>query len=319
MKRWIPLALCIIVSLGAAACSQPQTVVVTQEVTREVQVTVLVQQPGEAEPAATYTLYPTYTPYPSPTPMPTSTAMATATATTEPTPTATQEPTATPVPPTATPTVVQSASPAQPQPGNTPTPAMQRLEDTDPAPPLTIEVSANRALENSVYKVTGLISNPTDETYEAVGIVATFFDDQGFRHGPLDAEVPFRLLGPGESSPFSIEIAARRVQAFMLHSEGRPSDTESAPVVLSGLRLTYDSTDSVRVTGYATNENEFMVKNVAVAGVLLDQNRQIVSMGATYVLQEDIKPNVSVPFDLRIPREPFARYWLYAQAERDWQ
>jgi hypothetical protein len=62
-----------------------------------------------------------------------------------------------------------------------------------------------------------------------------------------------------------------------------------------------------------------MVKNVAVAGVLLDASRQIVSVGSTFVLEEDIKPNASVRFDLRIDRVPFTRYWLYAQAERDWQ
>jgi hypothetical protein len=148
---------------------------------------------------------------------------------------------------------------------------------------------------------------------------ATFFDDEGFRHGPLHVEVPFRLLAPGESTPFSIEIAARRVVSVILHPEGRPSLTESAAVVLSGLNLSYEGTESVRMTGYATNKNEYMIKNVAIAGVLLDEYREIVSLGATYVLQENIQPNDSVRFDLRIERQPFARYWVYAQAERDWQ
>jgi hypothetical protein len=105
----------------------------------------------------------------------------------------------------------------------------------------------------------------------------------------------------------------------MLHPEGRPSATEAAPVVVSGLSWGYEGTDSVRITGMVTNKNAYMVKNVAVAGVLLDANRQIVSLGATYILKEDIKPNASERFDLRIKREPFTRYWIYAQAERDWQ
>jgi hypothetical protein len=95
--------------------------------------------------------------------------------------------------------------------------------------------------------------------------------------------------------------------------------TEAAPVVLSGLNLSYSGTESVRVTGFATNVNEYMIKNVALAGVLLDANRQIVSLGSTFVLDENIQPNASVRFDLRIERQPFARYWIYAQAERDWQ
>jgi hypothetical protein len=196
---------------------------------------------------------------------------------------------------------------------------MQIRPDTDPGPPFTVVVSANRALENSVYKVTGLITNNSDEHYEAIGMNATFDDDEGFFHGPIDVDVPFHLLAPGESCPFSVEIAARRVQAVLLHPDGRPSRTEAASVQVGNLQLIYDSAESIRVTGTATNPNEYMVKNVALAGVLLDRYQQIVSLGATYVLQENIQPNASVRFDLRIPREPFERYWIYAQAERDWQ
>jgi hypothetical protein len=107
---------------------------------------------------------------------------------------------------------------------------MSRIKDTDPGPPFAIEVSANRVGESSVYKVTGLMRNDGSQPYEAVGMNATFFDDEGFRHGPLNVDVPFLLLMPGESTPFSIEIAARRVQSFLLHPEGRPTGRESAPV-----------------------------------------------------------------------------------------
>jgi hypothetical protein len=326
MKRWIPLALSAIVLLTACNLQpepQIQTVVVTQEVTREVEVTVIVEQPGDGEPGATYTPYPTYTPFPTWTPPPTTTPAPepTAAPTETPEPTATLEPSATPVPPTPAPTatLVQVGSPVLPTPGIAPTPALQRLANTDPGPPFTIEVSANRAGENSTYRLTGLVSNNSTDHYEAVGMNATFFDDQGFRHGPLQVEVPFRLLAPGESCPFSIEIAARRVQSFILQPEGRPSPTEAAQVELSGLALSYDGAESVRVTGYATNKNEYMIKNVAIAGVLLYEYRQIVSLGSSYILQENIQPNESVRFDMRIERKPFTRYWVYAQAERDWQ
>jgi hypothetical protein len=196
---------------------------------------------------------------------------------------------------------------------------MQRLEDKDPGPPFTIEVSANRAGPESTYKVTGIMRNNGSETYEAIGLNATFYDDQGFEHGPKQANVPFLLLNPGEECPFSVEIAARSVEYFLLHPDGRPTGTESAPVVLGNLSLSYDSQESVRIVGVATNKNEFKIKNVVVAGVLIDASQQIVSLGSVYVLEEDIAPNASVRFELRIKREPFVRYRLYAQSERDWQ
>jgi len=315
MQRTIPLALCVI--LVFAACA-PKTVIVTQEITREVEVTRevtrIVQQASGEQP--TYTPYPTYTPLPTHTPLPTSTPTPTASPTMGPTPTNTPRPTSTP---TETPTTIPTRPPTTPTPVNTPTPAMTRIPDKDPGPPFTIIVSANRAGENSTYKVTGFVRNDGTETYEAIGMNATFFDDQGFRHGPLNVEVPFLLLAPGEASPFSVELAARRVQSFLLHPEGRPSKRESATIVLSNLSLTYDGIKSVRITGIAINKNPFMVKDVVVAGVLKDASGQIVSLGSTYVLQEDIKPNEWVRFDLRIQREPFWRYELFAQAERDWQ
>jgi hypothetical protein len=227
------------------------------------------------------------------------------------------------VPPTSTPTETPTPAPTRPPttptPANTPAPALIRLEDADPGPPLTILVSANRAGENSTYKLTGFIRNDSTETHEAIGIDATFYSEDGFRHGPLFADVPFLLLGPGEECPFSVELAARRLDSFRLHPNGRSTKRESASVVLRNLNFFNSGSGSVRITGTAINGNEFMIKNVAVAGVLKDTSGQIVSLGSAYVLEENILPNASVQFDLRIDRVPFYRYTVYAQAERDWE
>jgi hypothetical protein len=89
--------------------------------------------------------------------------------------------------------------------------------------------------------------------------------------------------------------------------------------VLSNLALANDGLESVRITGTATNRNQYKVKNVVISGVLLDASGQIVSIGSTYVLEEDIVPGASVSFTARIQRQPYSRYRLYAQAERDWE
>ncbi|MBL7201615.1 MAG: hypothetical protein ISS56_15860 [Anaerolineae bacterium] len=316
MKRLVSCMLLGVILL--TACGAPKTVIVTQEVTRVVEVTQVVKEDPASKPAPTFTRYPTYTPYPTHTLFPTPTNTATTTPTMGPTST----PTVTPTPsamPTEMSTQAPTRPPVTPAPVVPPTPAMTQIKDTDPGPPFTIVVSANRSGENSTYKVTGTMFNHSSKMYEAVGMNATFYDDQNFRHGPLDVNVPFQLLAPGEETPFSIEIAARRVQSFLLHPEGRATGRESAPVTLSNVSLSYAGTDSVRISGLAANPNAFMIKNVAVAGVLLDGSGQIVSLGSTYVLQEDITQNSSVAFDLRIPRVPFLRYQLYAQSERDWE
>jgi hypothetical protein len=196
---------------------------------------------------------------------------------------------------------------------------LERLRDRDPGPPFSISVSANRAGPNSTYKITGFVRNDGDETYEAIALVATFFDDEGFRHGPLDVRCPCVLLAPGELCPYSIESAVRRPVSFLLHPEGRPTKRESTPVELADVRLVDDGLDSVRITGRAINRQPFKIKNPVVTGALEDGSGQMVSIGWSYVLQEDIEPGQGVPFSARIQRVPYVRYRLYAQAERDWQ
>jgi LysM repeat protein len=220
-------------------------------------------------------------------------------------------------------------------------PALEQLPDNDPGPPLTIEVSANRATQDPLveqsqaYLVTGLVRNDGDQTYAVSAIQVTFFDASGFRgtfhkyplvpggewlwHGVTEADFAPLLLAPGKVWPFSVEIMAQDMASFVIHPDASPTDRESAPVALSEVVLVDEGTGYVRISGTATNDNAFAVQNVTVSGVLLDASGQIVSMGSTYVLQEDIEPGESVTFEVRVEKEPYADYQLYAQAERDWE
>lgn len=138
-------------------------------------------------PAAAYTAYPTYTPYPTRTPYPSHTPTSS--------PTARQTALATSAP-TETPTEVPARSPATPAPALPPEPALVRRVDTDPGPPFSIAVSANRAGPNSAL-ITGFVRNDGSETYEAIGVNVTFWDDEGYRHAHVAAKSPCVLLAPG--------------------------------------------------------------------------------------------------------------------------
>lgn len=321
MKRYHLFLVCVLVLV--AACSQQKTGAPPPEATA---------------PPATATPRPTRVPA-TQTPVPTATATRTATPTKTPWPSATPTLTRTPAPtptryqrPTATPTTAPTETPVPSGPGAsggggasvslppaTPTPLLEVLEATDPGPPFAITVSANRALEGSVALVSGWVRNESDETYEAIGVQATFTDGEGFYWGPLDTRCPCTLLAPGESCPFIIEASMRRPTAVLLQPQGRPSKRESTPVILSGVRSAADGSDSIRVTGTASNAQPYKIKNPIVIGMLIDQYGQMVSLGYTYVTVEDIEPGAGVPFDLRVTRRPYAEVQTYAQAERDWQ
>jgi hypothetical protein len=224
-----------------------------------------------------------------------------------------------------------------------PVPALTQIEDTAPGPPFTIAISANTATQDplveksSRFKITGLVRNDGSQTYDVSAIRVTFYDAEGFRgtfvpairdgkvvggewlwHGQTEAEFACLLLAPGEECPFMIEITAQNMASFLIHPDAMPTERESAPVELSDVRLVDEGTEYLRISGTATNVNPFKVKNVTVSGVLFDASGQIVSLGWVYGLQEDIAPGASVRFDVRIEKESYARYQLYAQAERNW-
>lgn len=226
-------------------------------------------------------------------------------------------------------------------PAATPVPALVQVEDTDPGPPFTVEVSANTATQDPLvqdsrrYKITGLVRNDGEQTYAVSALHVTFFDAKGFRgtyqrfpgrgrtggewvwHGQTEADLACLLLAPGEECPFGVEITAQDMGSFLIHPDAVATERVSAPVELGGVRLVDEGTGYLRISGTATNDNPFAVKNVTVSGTLIDASGQIVSVGSTYVLEKDIAPGASVPFDVRVEKMPYVRYQLYAQAERD--
>ncbi|MFN2283780.1 MAG: FxLYD domain-containing protein [Anaerolineae bacterium] len=278
--------------------------------------------PAAEAPAVTNTPRPTPTSYPTMPPMssptPTSTALpasptptaAPATATPEST-----EPTPTAVPPTASPRAAGSGLPAMPKsPGVVASGVLTLLDDPNYAPPLSIHVSANQALEGYRYRVSGVLRNDAAENYAALGVVATFFTDDGSRYGPIKADVTCLLLAPGDACPFVIEAISKNLVSVILHPEGAPTDRGAAPLTVSATGRYQDAVGYVHLTGWVRNPNAYTVKNVTVNGALLNVQGEIVSTGMA-VLVDSIAPTTSATFDVAIKYVPYANYRLYVQGE----
>lgn len=308
----------------------------------------------EAQVETPHTPYPTPTPPPTDTPKPVATATPTTepTATTSATETI-PEPTATPTPTalrTATP-ASQEPAPATPAPQAFAGQAAEltRVPDTDPAPPLAILVSSIRIEENGYYKVTGRVHNEGDEVYGGVGVVATFFTertcseryvpDEGGKGRGKDGEgegggsmkwvcdpnwhrtgkvcAACQLLAPGAECPFSLEIYPRDYVSYHLHPDAAPVEyRHPVSLDLSNVRARSDGVGHVRITGTATNENPFAVRDANIAGTLIDAAGKIASVGMTLVPGE-IAPEASIDFDLRIEHAPYDTYEVQAQATQN--
>ena len=304
-----------------AGCSARKSVPEKPETTREVVATpsVTAERDVDGQPAATYTRYPTYTPYPTFTPLPTATVTVTPLPAADPTSTRAAAPANAP---TEMPTQTATRPPAQSATRKpAPPPAVSsvdlvRGQDKDPAPPFTILVSSVRAGEDG-YKITGSVRNDGSEIYEGIGVIGTFYGEGGLWYGPLDAHCPCLFLEPGAECPFSLDVLPGNYVEYVLHPEGQPVEfREPASLGLSGLHLANDGIGNVRITGTATNDNPFTVRNVTIIGSLLDASGKIVSLGSTFLAGE-IAPGASVPFDLRIVYEPYAHHVLFVQAVRN--
>ena len=86
---------------------------------------------------------------------------------------------------------------------------------------------------------------------------------------------------------------------------------------MSGLRVTHDGFGYVHITGTATNENAFTVRDAHIAGTLLDAAGHITSVGLALV-PGDIAPGASVAFDVCIEHAPYVTYEVQAQATQNW-
>jgi hypothetical protein len=262
----------------------------------------------------------TNTPSPTRTRTPTRTAPPTLTFTPEPTVEPTVEPTGEP---TQAPTEVPTGT-SIPEPPLSAPPAsgvaeieLERIPDNDPGPPFTIFADTLRIREDGRYEIVGRVRNDGAEIYEGISVRASFLDDKGGGYGPVDVYAPCPFLESGAECPFSLQMYSRPYVAYRLHANGTPVVyRRPASLVLSGLSVFRDGVGNVRMQGTATNDNAFVVRNPSIAGVLIDADGDIVSVGSYTVLGE-VAPGGSVQFDVRVEYQPYVTYQLYAQATQD--
>ncbi|MGC9348425.1 MAG: FxLYD domain-containing protein [Anaerolineae bacterium] len=231
---------------------------------------------------------------------------------------------------TAPQTVANTAPPA----------ALVQVEDTNPGPPFSVEISLNRAVPNplldgtTIYKVTGLLRNDGDEVYAVNTVNFTFYDADGFHgafykfpdrrygewipHGAMEADFDCMLLAPGEVCPFEAEIAAYEMGSFYVHADAVVADwREPVPVEVQNTTLV-DQGSNVRISGTIVNNNTYAIKNVVVCGALVDANGQMTSIGSDYYVQP-IAAGAAVEFDVLIPADTCVTYQLFTQAEGDFK
>ena len=263
--------------------------------------------PQRESPTAAATPRPTATAKPTATPSPTASPQPTATATPTETPTPTPTSTATPIP-----TPVQTEKPL-PQESVITYDALALRDDETVAPPLTVIVSANRLLQGYRFKLTGLLRNDDTQPYAGLGLIATFFREDGSRFGPVRATLPCPILNPGESCPFVVEAVDKDLTEVMLHPEGYPASRQALPASVTIQRHYVDELGYVHLKGLVTNPNPVPLRSTTIVGALTDRRGEIVGVGTALVL-ESIPSKGSASFEMLIRYVPYTGYLIFTQA-----
>ncbi len=322
---------------GQAAVTEPQPVTeqtaVAEPTATVMPVATMTPTPEADTPVTIITLAPWKTPEPEVTATPTATQAATTNASVS-----------TPIRSSASASedVAQTETVTQEQPATQTQGALVQKTDTDPGPPLTVEMTTNTAesnplLEGSlIYRVAGFVHNPTAETYQVTAVHVTFFDADGFRgafyafprtggrgrpggewiaHGATEAQISCTVLGPGESCPFVAEIAGQDMASFLVHPDAQVAEWhESVGVTLSDSKIAGTGTNYVRVSGVATNPNSYALKNVVISALLLDDSGQTLSMGTGVI--PALEAGASANFEVYVEKKAYTSYQLHARAEQ---
>ena len=238
-------------------------------------------------------------------------------------------------------------TPTPPQEFNTPIALLApltQIRDTDPAPPFSVEITTNFAASNPnleegwIYTVGGLVRNDSDQTYSLQAIQVTFYDAEGFHgafypyasqgrgrrqggeyiwHGRTEAEFACLIVAPGQTCPFSVQIAADNMESFMIHPDAAITEWhEAATAEIHNVKVIDDGLGYIRISGSVHNQNAFDIKHVMVTGALLDDTSQWVSFG-TVTLLEEVEPGTDANFDLWVEKVRYVDYALYVSAEED--
>lgn len=196
--------------------------------------------------------------------------------------------------------------------------ALARVEDVDPAPPFVVLIDTVRLVDRGeTYKVTGWIRNDGVETYEGIGLEATFYDGSDWHFGPFDATCGCFTLAPGQSCAFSVEAYARDYTGYRLHPEGSPLKAwTGSPMALTVTDAVVAGTEVgyVHLTGVVLNQTGSTVNTVRVSAELVDVGGKVTSVG-TMIVVGQLMPGAGVSFSLRVPVDVYAAYTVSAEAE----
>lgn len=231
----------------------------------------------------------------------------------------TEEPTATPQPtepavvaadptdipkPEPSPTIVLTDTPAATatqEPTNTPAPT------ATPTPvPLMINVGRDYVSSSgNYYHVVGEIVNESEQWYDFVRIVGSFYDEEGALIGTDFTYIELETLPPNDVGVFDLSIniqeIGRDIDSYELHVEYDVT-TPSYQDIEANVSNEYFSSSGnyYHLVGEARNTGTTDCEFVKIVGALYDADETVLSVDFTYTELDIVPAGGASPFDLSL-------------------
>jgi hypothetical protein len=220
------------------------------------------------------------------------------------------------VPPTRTP------APVATQPA--PTQALTRVSTRIPAtatpsvPPL--EVRAGRDyLSHGYLHVVGEVVNKSDNWYDYVKIIGTFYDDGGTMIGTDFTYIELDRLGPQSTAPFNMagELggSAAAVAAYELIVQGDVTQGGDYTDLTAAVSNEYDSYGYHHMVGQVENVGETDCEYVKVVAAFYDADGNVVETDFTYTGLDVVPAGGKSPFELSCEVPAFDHYALWVEGD----
>jgi hypothetical protein len=172
-------------------------------------------------------------------------------------------------------------------------------------PPVEILQSVAYTDTLGTHRIMGLLTNTGDQALTFVEIVASIFDSDGKFVGSETAFAATDFLLPGDVVPFDVPFFAGKVASYDLEMQFSEADADDVVNLCRDFEVS-DAAHGAGLFGYEiigaiTNACSDTVQYVKAVAAVYDAERNLIGVGFTYAVLDELEAGATMPCQLRLP------------------
>lgn len=185
-----------------------------------------------------------------------------------------------------------------------------------------LKVCAGRDYLRSNYlNIVGEVINNTEQWYEYVKVVATFYDANKNMLGTGYTYIQLDKLAPLDTGAFKLSSKvgglATTVASYKLQVQGRPTNELPSGDLIVMVKNEYESHGYYHLVGLVKNEGKLDCEFVKIIAAFYDANNKVVDVQYTYTELDRISAGETSPFQLSVKALPkFDHFQVWVQGKQ---